>query len=84
MAAWIARGAQIKLRWRADVNQPSMQSARPLLTEGRLESTGFVVAGPPTFHVFTDSREYSADAVARTHGDLRTVWIPMKAAGDSD
>jgi hypothetical protein len=41
-------GAQIRLRWRADVNQPSMQSARPLLADGRPESTGFVVAGPPT------------------------------------
>jgi hypothetical protein len=32
--------AEIRLRWRANVSQPSTQSARPLLAEGRLEATG--------------------------------------------
>jgi hypothetical protein len=38
--------AEIRLRWRANVNQPSMQSAGPSHADARRQSTGFVVAGP--------------------------------------
>jgi hypothetical protein len=38
--------AEIRLRWRANVNQLSMQSARLLHAGGRRESTGFVTAAP--------------------------------------
>src|SRR5262249_28003009 len=41
-------GTEIRLRWRANVNQPSMQLARPLHADGPPESKGFVVEGPPT------------------------------------
>jgi hypothetical protein len=32
--------AEIRLRWRTKDSQPSMQSAWPLLADGRLKSTG--------------------------------------------